>query len=327
MRIIQYCLLFLAFFISINLSAQSKRQLERQLESTQNKVEQLENELSQFRTRFNKTNENLSNTLEANAHLTNVNAELTSTNTSLLQRINQEKRYVNMANRKIDSLERMVKLLQIDSDFITNPRNEQDSILATLQPFYAARIWEDRLDYILQPNKLKSKMAVFYDNYPMRSIIKSGHVTYLEKDSTDLNLRKVGIGNNIIYLRKEKNAYKIDWEASFGSNSMAADIFKKTTSTTPEEFRVMASLSNSYLAPFNNKKQTHWSLDLKTIYPEESFQAYVAKDSEEGQALHALLEDGKTHRVLLKMVKNQEDRTEKVTEITEFIQEDWSKKQ
>lgn len=326
MKLMKHCFLFLALMLSATVLGQSKRELARQLETSQERVQQLETEVDQLRVRLTTVNDNLKKALETNASQMDINAVLTSTNTDLLNRLNLEKRRSSGSSKQIDSLIHMVKLLQIDSDFVIHPRNKQDSILAVLQPFYAARIWEDRLDYVLQPKELKSAMVAHYDQYPVRAIIKSNQVTFLDIDSLDTSLQKVGIGTNIVYLRKVNNVYKMDWAASHGLNQMTPILFKETKSTDPKEFRVIASLSNNYLAPFANKKQDYWSVELQTIFPKETFNAYVLKDSEEGQAIHTLLEEGETKRIIVKMVKNQEDKTGKVTTITEFVQEDWSKK-
>src|SRR5699024_2526590 len=195
------------------------------------------------------------------------NAVLTSTNTDLLNRLNLEKRRLSIANKQVDSLVRLVNLLQMDSDFIINPRNKQDSIIAALQPFYAARIWEDRLSYVLQPDEIKGAMVRHYNDYPVRAIIKPGQVTFLEVDSLDTSLQKVGIGTNIIYMRKENNSYKMDWAASHGLNQVPPLQFKESEEKEPKEFRVIASLSNTYLAPYANKKQEYWSVELQTIFP------------------------------------------------------------
>ncbi len=326
MMIKKYLFLLLAVVLSTSVFAQSKRQLERQLEVAQEKIERLESEVSDIRTRLERANESLSKALENNASQMDASAVLTSTNSDLLNRINLEKRRSNIANRQVDSLTRMVNLLRMDSEIIVNPRNKQDSIIAVLQPFYAARIWEDRMDYVLQPQELKSAMVAHYDQYPVRTIIKPGQVTFLEADSLDVSLQKVGIGSNVIYLRKANNAYKIDWAATHGLNGMNPTLFKDTKNVEPKEFRVIANLSDTYLAPYANKKQNYWSLELSTIFPKETFNAYVLKDSDEGRAIHTLLDGGKTQRIMVKLVKDQDDKTGKVATVTEFIQEDWSKK-
>ena len=326
MKLIKFSSLLLAIVCTTTVSAQSKRQLERQLEASQSRVENLETEMSDLRERLTKSNENLKKALETNASQMDANAILSSTNTDLLNRLNVEKKRLNIANKQVDSLVRLVNLLQMDADFIIIPRNKQDSIIAVLQPFYAARIWEDRLGYVLQPNEVKRAMVMHYNDYPVRTIIKPGQVTFLEVDSLDTSLQKVGIGNNIIYMRKENNAYKMDWAASHGLNQMPPTLFKETKSEEPKEFRVIASLSNTYLAPYANKKQEYWSVELQTIFPKETFNAYVLKDSEEGRAIHHLLGEGRTQRIIVKMVKDQQDKTGNVATITEFVQEDWSKK-
>lgn len=327
MIIRKYSFLLIAIILSTSVFAQSKRQLGKQLEASDEKVERLESEVSKMRTQLNNANESLNDALDNSATQLDANATLTSTNTDLLNRINSEKKRLSMANRQIDSLTRIVNLLQMDSDFITNPKSKKDSIIAVVQVFYAAEMWEDRLDYVLQPNEVKSAMASHYNNYPVRSIIKPGQVTFLEHDSKDSSLQKVGIGNNVVYLRKENNAYKMDWAASHGLNRTSSTGFKQYKNDEPKEFRVIASLSNTYLAPYASKKQNYWSVELSTIYPKETFNGYVLKDSEEGRAIHELLEGDKTQRIIVKMGKNQEDKTGNVTNITDFIQQDWSKKQ
>lgn len=321
----KFIFLLAALLLSPSLSAQSKRQLERQLETAKEKITQLEQEVSSIRTQLSKTQENLHNATDNNATQLDVNAVLTSTNTDLLHRINAEKKRSNIAQRKVDSLTRMVNLLQMDSEFIVNPRNKQDSIIAVLQAFYAVRMWEDRLDYVLHPKELKAAMASHYDNYPVRTVIKPGQVTFLETDSLDTSLQKVGIGNNIVYMRKENNSYKMDWAATHGLNQVSPAGFKHFKNEDPKEFRVIATLSNTYRAPYANKKQAYWSVELNTIFPKETFYAYVLKDSEEGRAIHDLLKDKNTSRIWIKMGKNQKDKTGEVTDITEFIQQDWSK--
>lgn len=318
--------LLLAIMLSTSMFSQSKRQLINDLEFSQGKIIKLESEIDDMRVRMDKVNESLSKALKENATQMDVNSVLSSTNTDLLSRINLEQRRLSLANRKVDSLSRVVKLLQMDSDFIVNPRTKQDSIIAVLQPFYAAFIWEDRMDYVLQAEELKSAMAAHYGQYPVRAIIKPGQVTFLEADSLDVSLQKVGIASNVIYLRKQDKAYKIDWAATHGLNAMSPILFKDTKQVDPKEFRVIASLSDSYLAPYASKKQNYWSLELSTIYPKETFNAYVLKDSEEGRAIHALLDGGKTQRILVKLVKDPEDKTGQLVSITEFLQADWSKK-
>src|SRR5690625_841127 len=152
-------------------------------------------------------------------------------------------------------------------------------------------------------------MVMHYNDCPVRTIIKPGQVTFLEVDSLDTSLQKVGIGNNIIYMRKENNAYKMDWAASHGLNEVPPIQFKESKEEEPKEFRVIATLSNTYLAPYANKKQEYWSVELQTIFPKETFNAYVLKDSEEGQAIHSLLDGGETQRIIVKMVKDQQDKT------------------
>lgn len=325
MEIKKYCIVLFAIMLATSVSAQSKKALARQLEASQEKVEQLETELTQLRTRLEKANQSLKDALSNNTDQVDVNAVLSSTNNDLLNRVNKEKRRADIASHQVDSLLRIVNLLQMDSDFIINPKTQKDSVIAVLQPFYAAKIWEDRLDYILQPKELKSAMAVHYDNYPTRAIIKPGSVIFLEPDSTDTSLHKVGIQNDIIYLRKVDNNYKIDWAASHGLNQTSPKGFKEVKHEDAKEFRVIASLSNRYLPPYANKKQDYWSIELSTIFPKEEFNAYVLKDSEEGQAIHKLLEDNNTKRIIVKMARDLEDKSGNVTKITEFVQEDWSK--
>lgn len=326
MKLIKHTAFLLAIVFSTTVAAQSKRQLARQLDASQNRVETLESEMSSLRKQLTSSNESLKKALETNASQMDANAILTSTNTDLLGRLNLQKKRLNIANKQVDSLVRLVNLLQMDSDFIINPRNKQDSIIAAIQPFYAARIWEDRLGYVLKPNEVKGAMVRHYNDYPVRAIIRPGQVTFLEVDSLDTSLQKIGIGNNVIYMRKENNTYKMDWAASHGVNQVPTIQFKESKEEEPKEFRVIATLSNSYLAPFANKKQAYWSLELQTIFPKETFHGYVLKDSEAGQAIHALLDNGRTQRIIVKLVKNQEDKTGSVVTITEFVQKDWSKK-
>src|SRR5690625_256354 len=123
MKLIKFFFTIVAIALVTTATAQSKRQLQRQLDASQNKVEQLETEVNDLRERLTKTNVNLKKALETNAAQMDANAVLTSTNTDLLRRLNLEKSRSGAGNRQIDSLVRLVNLLQMDTDFIINPRN------------------------------------------------------------------------------------------------------------------------------------------------------------------------------------------------------------
>ena len=77
MMIKKYLFLLLAVLLSTSVFAQSKRQLERQLEVAQENIERLEAEVSDIRARLEKANESLSKALENNAVQMDANAVLT----------------------------------------------------------------------------------------------------------------------------------------------------------------------------------------------------------------------------------------------------------
>lgn len=317
-------IIFLIIFASVNLSwGQSKKTLLKEIERHEERVAELQDEIEKWKSRVRDNNSSYDEILEMNTGLTISNAELTSTNASLVRQLANEKQRSKRAENRADSLQRIVNALRMDSSFVIDPQNEQDSIIKVVQSYFAANIWEDRLDYVLVPKKMESYMAQFYTPYGGSQIVKTEDIRINVDSIQDGDVFKVGIANTIHFMKKENGEFKIDWAASNGLNPMPTKDFKENKPEEGAVFRVIAELNDKYNHPYKKRKDTHWNLDLKTISPNDMFTGYVLKDSEAGEAIYELLKDGRAE-IMLKMKMEEGDNSGLVTEILELVSDSWS---
>lgn len=315
---------FLFFLSFASLSwGQSKKSLRNDIERYENRIEEMQIELESWKSRSRQNDSSYDEILEANTDLMTSNAELTSSNAELVRQLRNEKQRSKKAEFKVDSLQQIVNALRFDSSFIINPENEKDSIIKVVQTYFAAKIWEDRLDYVLVPKKVEPFMARFYSPYMGGQIIRTQDVEVNDENIKDRQVFKVKVGNSIHIMKKVDGEFKIDWAASNGLNSISPKDFKERDYADPLTFRVIAELNNKYPQAYKKRKDTHWSIELKTINPSETFTGFVLKDSEAGQAIYELLKEGKKE-IMIKMKKEAGDKTGNITEITDLISNSWS---
>lgn len=177
-----------------------------------------------------------------------------------------------------------------------------------VESYLKAKDWQERLKYVLEPERVKPFMEKRYSKYEPLEKIKVNIAKQIKDQWVEVDTviwGKNALGGEVsnthhYYLQKTNDGYKIDWEASVGLNSMTAAAFKAQRPKEPMKFRVIGTLSDNY-SPFggNYVAETYWSVALKD--GDENFIAYgyIPKDSEDGKKLYELLKDGETHRLIL----------------------------
>lgn len=178
-----------------------------------------------------------------------------------------------------------------------------------VENYLKAKDWQERLKYVLEPDRVKPVMEKRYGNLQYTPPEKYKVNTPKQINDQWVAVEAAISGKNafgqpdsfpwIYYLQKTDRGYKIDWESSNGYNSISTTAFKAQRPKEPMKIRVLGTLSDNYSPVGRDVAETHWSFGLKDS--DENFVAYgyISKDLEDGKKLYELLKDGETHRLIL----------------------------
>src|SRR5262249_21505845 len=121
----------------------------------------------------------------------------------------------------------------------------------------------------------------------------------------------------------------IDWEAAVGYNPKPLKTFLTNKTGEPGTFRVMCDLATYYNFNYADARHSHLSVRIVEVDPFKTTHGYATKDSDVGQRLVQLLEDGKAHPLTLelKCAGREGDPTRgagaNAVAITQIISESW----
>jgi hypothetical protein len=298
--------------LSVSLTfAQSKKDMEQNILHLEEKFKNLESEITNIKN-------NLTNT-------TTTLGLVSKSNLDLEKLVQAQSRQIEKLIKQNDSLLIVFKVKK-DTDFVTIPKNEEDSIVYLIQSYFSCKKWEDRVGFVLNPEVMKPYMKNRYsDNYISKIITKE-----------EINIQGSGFkGNEVFivivkdwtfYIKKTTDSYKIDWLASIGYNLTPMLTFKANLTTQPTEFRVDAILGNSYNYNYYEAQNTHWSVRISCSEERGPLYNFISKNSEEGKKLYSILKDGKSHQLILEMkIDASEDKNGEVAIITKVVKIGWSK--
>uniref|UniRef100_UPI00404B1833 hypothetical protein n=1 Tax=Flavobacterium sp. TaxID=239 RepID=UPI00404B1833 len=291
--------------VTLNSIAQNKKELEQ-------KIITLEEENTTLKL-------NLSNTINSFTQMMSKNNELEKTSKEqldLIEKLKSQKDSLILISKNINN-----------AKFVLNPSNEKDSIINVVQSFYRSENWEDRLNYVLNPEDVKSYMKSAYsDNYKVSEISKEKIIV----NNTNIALNKIFkiyIYDKTIYLKKTNTGFKIDWLATNGHNVKALNVFKANKDTKPTEFRVIASISDSY--PYEYQKdfsKDYLSILLNDIDYTSAVYGIISRTDENAKKLYKLLQDGKEHQIIISIYyDSSKNYSNYYVAIDKMVNESWSK--
>lgn len=217
---------------------------------------------------------------------------------------------------------------QVPEQFLVSPTNENDSIILLIQSYYACKTWQDRLNYVLRPEEIKSYMEKYYSPYRSTTIRKDE--VFVQGAGFKTNqVFKVIVEHSdwsfVFYIKKLQSSYKIDWLATTGYNPISLNTFKANLSSTPTEFHLLACLDSYYNFNYRNAQNSFWSITIHD--PDElHINGYISKSTNEGKKLYNILKDGyKLHPVILEIrIDTTDDKWGRTVLITKVIADGWS---
>lgn len=179
---------------------------------------------------------------------------------------------------------------------------------SVVESYLKAKDWQERLKYVLDPDKVRPLMERHYGNIDLEmekikvNPSKQINDQWVEVGATfsGKNIYGATVSNTAsYYLKKTSTGHKIDWEASIGHNSMTTAAFKAQKPKEPIRFRVKAKLSNNYFSISNVYRNSLWSVELKDGRENPIAYGYIEKELEDGKRLYEVLKDGEEHHIIL----------------------------
>lgn len=304
-------------FIIIVSSGQSKKELEEQILQLTGRIEKLESQVNEQVSLLTKQQSSIS-VLEtelnsAKLSITNATATITLLNSSI-QEFNKQIANNMTAISRLEKLTDSLKVMRSealpvqDPDFITNPRNQNDSITYVLQQYYSSKRWEDRVKFVLDPDRVKPLMKEVYTNAYQSTQVPAKDFNIQGSDYKVNDRIKVIWDGYSIQMKRLVSGYFIDWEATYGYNPLSIQqlIDENRSSFTMRVF--VESESNSNINDKYPESQYHrYSVRSNRGEFIEGMLFFALKSNADNQKLMNLCKDGQLHEVTLTFTEDRYD--------------------
>ena len=319
MNKIPFLVLFLLPCLSL---AQSKKDLQSEIDSLEAKNMQIMLRLNTSEERQKSLENELKNIQITLTNTTTTMSLVTKTNLDLEAQVKSQALLVQKLMAQNDSLLRAFTANGAEEKFVTNPKNETDSIIYVIQNYYKAKKWEDRLQYVINADKVKPLMADAYkDEFKSRAYEKA-NINVPGSGYQKGKTFKVFINSEPIYLIKTENGFKLDWEATHGYNEKTIAAFDSEKSGNVHILRTRIGLGRSCSYEYYGfNKGSHIC-----FIGDFTGEAFMSLSNPQATELKKLLEDGKWHQVIVEMqykTFNTEYESRQFPFVTKFIKAGW----
>lgn len=312
--------LFTFIFLSLNLIAQSKNELESQILKLNTDIQSLKTELSTSQTKaleLTKKIEEYSTKLDESR---SKYESCTEDKVNMMERQNKLIAQNQQLQLQVDSL---ISLhAQVNSGTITNPKNAQDSIRMIIQQYRLRASISERIQFVDQNSLTLNRMKSYYAN---------------GISSKEIKANEIGFGNQVgeytevfcddakYYVKKVNGNYLIHWEASVGFNDVSLAAYMSNRSSSPVELKVTAQLGEAYSYNYRDKEAQYLCVEMRDL--NNFVYGYVLRSSALGKKLIELLADGNKHRIIVQITSDRSDDESGYTNtINKLISESWLEK-
>jgi hypothetical protein len=217
-----------------------------------------------------------------------------------------------------DSLQKVFNLSG-GAKFVLAPTSESDSIIFVLQNYFKAKKWEERLPYVLDPEKVKPLMSSIYGNSYESETYEKDKINIPGENYPLGKGFKVFVDGKTVYLKKTQNGFKIDWEATTGYNPISFAVFNAEKSTKSTVFRERLKLYDTYWDSYGLVKSSYLSLNgygFSRCWMPVNVTAELKK----------ILSDGQYHDVIIEAqyrTYSDDYSKDEFVIVTKFIKEGW----
>lgn len=153
--------------------------------------------------------------------------EMQETINELNQSIGELKAVNQMLERQLKESQETISLLRQENEKLKGQlvsaatakpaMTYRDSIAEVLSNYFAAETWEDRSNFVMEPERVRPLMAKYYKVNPYTSSTPSNIKSWKIQRVQGKN-HCIYIVDNDLYVVKSAEGYKIDWEANVEYN-------------------------------------------------------------------------------------------------------------
>ena len=300
--------LVFAFTVASSAFSQNKKELVE-------RITQLETTIEELKGSVEKLQGNLKLLNDANSLLEKQVKFQEDVNSSQSETIKQLQKDLDEAKR--------VSVAADPTAIITDPRNEEDSIISLVQHYWGAKRWENRLPLLYTPEKVKPMMAKYYANGMTRKVVDKNTIAipgsgYKVGDKFVVDVCSTG---RTMSIRKTLEGFKIDWIATIGydEESLANYINRQGTEKNVVHFYLTYCKVDTYWDNYGLGEKYYDCGDV-----------YVLKSSPVGQRMAQIMKENTSPRgkeivveVQGKTLRNEYGNEKYFVFVNRIVKEDW----
>jgi hypothetical protein len=182
-----------------------------------------------------------------------------------------------------------IALIHSNIDTIKQGVNKA-TVGAFLDDYLAAKTWQDRLQFVRKPDRVKPLMKRYYSDHALRrgtvkqiqrvAFTGSGGLALVDVTATDNSDTQMSAALELV-----EGKFLLDWESFTAYSDISLSEFLKCAPGTTATFRIKAEPSFYFNYSFN--EETHVALRIEEPFTEASCYGYV----EQGSELRKILTD------------------------------------
>lgn len=234
-------------------------------------------------------------------------AKLIETQTKLIETLQSQ---LTTANNTITSLQQTMEAKKNGALV-----SAKDSIADVIVKYRACEEWEERLQYVMEPERIRPLMQSYYAKKGFNSIeldfeaIKKGLVKLKE----NLFVTK-GLGIGGYYVVKTNEGYKVDWEATVEYNPIEVLELENMPGKTIE-WRGDIKISSDY-----EYKWYHRFFDMSS-----GKYMFTEKGTKVDKDMFEIMKDGEYHSIIVKVKRTTDSDGDSSYDIVEVVSKNLSK--
>lgn len=196
------------------------------------------------------------------------------------------------------------------------PMTYRDSLLDLRSKFYACETWQERLQYVMEPERVKPLMEKYYKTNP--------YSVSLVKNNFNVGITKHQGKSHVLYevndnwIVKTDNGYKIDLEATWGDRDVFYGATKEELiNNRNKEFEVRGHLrdcQDNYKNDYYFQYYGLWSVFF-----------YIKKNCPVAKKLQNLIPEGERRHLIFKVKYVGKENGDDIFEITDVVCDKLSK--
>ncbi|MCR5193888.1 MAG: hypothetical protein K6D59_11400 [Bacteroidales bacterium] len=240
-----------AIIIAASGFAQNKKELAERINAQDEKISLLESSIKELQSSASSLQTNIKN--------------LSETINLLEKKLKFQEDIINNQNSTIQQLQKdlaSVKSASVAANpnaIISDPQNEEDSIIQLIQLYFSAKKWEDRIPLVYKPEEAQKMMPKAYAEGITRYEVNKNKIS-IPGDNYKAGDKFIAKWDGSpIYIIKTPEGFKIDWIATSGYDEVPLrnynDLKMTEKNIVHAEFRTMeddgkSDLGNKYYTIF-----------------------------------------------------------------------------